>query len=145
MAYYDALVAKWGTLSGTTAQKLTAINAATVSVPLPPLPMIIPSHQIYECIDTTEFGALSAANQTLVRDLLNMGTVDARLGSKARARILALFGSATATRANLTALAATYETRSETRPWWSTSVAEGGGGLTSTVTDPDLVAAGGLS
>lgn len=31
MAYYDALVAKWATLSGTTAQKLAAVNTATVA------------------------------------------------------------------------------------------------------------------
>ena len=34
MAYYDALVARWATLSGTTAQKLAAINALTVAGPM---------------------------------------------------------------------------------------------------------------
>lgn len=33
MAYYDALKAKWATLTGTVADKLTAINAATVVGP----------------------------------------------------------------------------------------------------------------
>ena len=33
MAYYDALTQKWATLSGTTAQKLAAINAATADGP----------------------------------------------------------------------------------------------------------------
>jgi hypothetical protein len=31
MAYYDALVTKWSTLSGTTAEKLAAVNAETVA------------------------------------------------------------------------------------------------------------------
>ena len=33
MAYYDALKVKWATLSGTTAEKLAAINALTVAGP----------------------------------------------------------------------------------------------------------------
>jgi hypothetical protein len=33
MAYYDALIAKWATLTGTTAQKLAAVNALTVAGP----------------------------------------------------------------------------------------------------------------
>ena len=33
MSYYGSLIGKWGTLSGTTAQKLAAINALTVPGP----------------------------------------------------------------------------------------------------------------
>jgi hypothetical protein len=33
MAYYDTLIAEWKTLSGTTAQKLAAVNALTVAGP----------------------------------------------------------------------------------------------------------------
>jgi hypothetical protein len=33
MAYYDALIARWATLAGTTAEKLAAINALTVAGP----------------------------------------------------------------------------------------------------------------
>lgn len=33
MAYYDALIAKWATLTGATAEKLAAINALTVAGP----------------------------------------------------------------------------------------------------------------
>jgi hypothetical protein len=33
MAYYDALIAKWATLTGTTSEKLAAINALTVAGP----------------------------------------------------------------------------------------------------------------
>lgn len=33
MGYYDALIAKWATLTGTNAAKLTAINAVTVAGP----------------------------------------------------------------------------------------------------------------
>jgi hypothetical protein len=34
MAYYDALVARWATLAGTTAEKLAAINALTIAGPM---------------------------------------------------------------------------------------------------------------
>ena len=33
MAYYDALKAQWATLTGTVAEKLAAVNAATVTGP----------------------------------------------------------------------------------------------------------------
>lgn len=41
MAYYDALIAKWSTAtSGTTQQKLDAINALTVPGPNAPVPVL---------------------------------------------------------------------------------------------------------
>ena len=142
MAYYDALISKWATLApGTTAAKLTAINALTVSGTA--VPMILPTYRIYNLIDATEFGALSAGNQTLVRDILGMGTVDASPGTAIRARITALFGAGTATRTALTALAATFD--SPPVPWWQATVAQGGGGLTQPVYLSDPLAAGGLS
>jgi hypothetical protein len=137
MAYYDALVAKWNTLTGTDEERLAAINAATVAVAVP---MIIPSYEIYESIDGTEFNALSAANQARVRDILNMGSVNASPGTQARALMMALFGSGTATRTKLTALVAKFDSRAQ--PWWSVPVAQGGGGLTSHITLPDLYASG---
>jgi hypothetical protein len=33
MAYYDALIAKWATVTGTTSEKLSSINALTVAGP----------------------------------------------------------------------------------------------------------------
>jgi hypothetical protein len=73
MAYYDAMIAKWATLNpGTTAAKLAALNAATATGAA--IPMVIPTYKIYNLIDPTEFAALTAANQQLVRDILGMGT-----------------------------------------------------------------------
>lgn len=141
MAYYDALITKWGTLSGNTAAKLAAINALTVAGPSAPL--LVPTYKIYNVLDPTEFGALSAANQQRVRDILSMGTVDASTGTNARTFMLSIFGAGTTTRAALVALAGAIE--STTILWWQATVAQGGGGLTSPVSAADLAAAGGLS
>lgn len=140
MAYYDALKTKWATLAGTTASKLSQINALTVSGPA--VPMIIPTYRVYNLIDLAEFVALTAANQQLVRDILGMGTVDASPGTSVRARMVAVFPSGT-TRTALNALAATFD--SPAIPWWQATVAQGGGALASPVSAADLVAAGGLS
>lgn len=151
MAYYDALKAAWtsatqppagvtGTgLTGlTTAQKIAAVNAWTV--PATPTAMIVPTYAIYNSLVASEFEALTAANQQLIRDILGMGTVDVSAGTNARAVILAVFPSSTQTFKNLVALAKAYD--SPTQPWWSAST---GGNLNSTVSQNDLVAAGGLS
>lgn len=135
MSYYDALIAKWATLSpGTTQQKLDQINALTVTGPA--VPMIVPTYSIYNLIDTSDWTGLSAANQQLVRDILSMGTVDASPGTSVRARMTALFGAGTATRTALSALAAKYD--SPPIPWWSATVAQGGGGLVAMVQPSDL-------
>lgn len=142
MAYYDALIAKWATLTpGTTAAKLAQINAITVAGAAQA--MIIPTYRVYNLIVPTEFVALTAANQQLVRDLLNMGTVDASPGTSVRARMVAAFPSGTTTFANLSALAAQFDTPAI--PWWQATIAQSGGGLASPVSNADLVAAGGLT
>lgn len=141
MVYYDALVAKWATLTpGTTAVKLAQINAITVTGAA--VPMIIPSYMIYNLLDPAEFTALTAANQALVRDLVNMGTVDGSPGKPARARMVAIYPSGT-TRTALNALAATYD--SPPIPWATATIAQGGGGLTGPVGTNDLIAAGNLT
>jgi hypothetical protein len=117
LAYYDAFIAKWATLApGTVEQKLAALNAETVAHAASARRMLIPSHDLYNAIDGAEFSALVAANQAIVRDLLNMGTVDVSPGKPARIRLLALFGQGTTTRTNLVALAAAYDTPPV--PWW---------------------------
>jgi len=141
MAYYDALIAKWATLSGTTAQKLAAVNAATVAAPADPA--IIPSYAIYNALDPAEFVGLTAAQQQRVRDLFGMGTVDVSSGTNARAMLVSIFGAGTATRAALVAVVQSYENK--TQPWWQASIADGGGALGSPVSVDDLIAAGGLS
>lgn len=143
MAYYDALIAKWATLTpGTTEAKLAQINALTVTGAA--IPLIVPSYEIYECIDPAEFGALTAANQTIVRDIIGMGTVNGSPGTKTRARIVALFTNASGpTRLALTALAAKYDTPQI--PWWKATVAQSGGELNAPVAPSDLVQAGNLT
>jgi hypothetical protein len=141
MAFYDALVAKWATLTpGTTAQKLAEIRAAVVTVSVPAIAMVVPTYQIYNLIDASEFGALSATLQQHVRDILGMGTVDASPGTAVRARISSIFAGAAGpnTRAALTALAVTFDTPTQSTPWWQTV------GYTHNVTLDDLVLAGGL-
>jgi hypothetical protein len=139
MTYYDALVAKWATLTpGTTAAKLSQINALTVTGTA--VPMVVPTYKIYNLIVATEFIALTAANQQLIRDILGMGTVDASPGTSVRSRIVALFPSGTATFTALSALAATYDT--PTIPWWQATLAQGGGGLVALVQPSDLTQAG---
>lgn len=136
MAYYDALIAKWATLApGTTEQKLSALNAETVASGAAQR-MLIQSYDLYNAIDGGEFSALSAANQQIVRDMLNMGTVDVSPNKPARTRLLSLFGVGTATRTALVALAATFDTPSV--PWWKAN------GYSSPFTANDLSAAGGL-
>lgn len=144
MAYYDALIAKWATLTpGTTVDKLAQINALTV--PGPNAQLILPTYRIYNVMDAAELSALTAAAQQRVRDILSMGTVDASTGTNVRAALASIFAGAggATTRANLLALAASIE--NTTIPWWQATVAQGGGGLTSPVGPNDLAAAGGLS
>lgn len=141
MAYYDALVSKWATLTGNTASKLTQINA--LMIPGPAVPTLVPTYRIYNCLDPAEFVALTAAQQQRLRDILGMGMVDVSTGTNVRAVILAIFGAGTATRTALTAMVAEYE--SPQILWWSATVAQGGGGLSSPVNSADLAAAGGLT
>lgn len=122
MAYYTALINAWNgaqqppsgvtgtalTAGMTTTQKLAAVNAWTTAGAA--VPMIISTYQIYNLIVGTEFAALSAANQQLLRDILSMGTVDASPGTQIRARIVALFPNGTQTFTALAALAKTYDT-----------------------------------
>lgn len=142
MAYYDPLIAKWATLApGTTAEKLASINALTVTGAA--IPMVIKTHQIYNLIVASEFAALTAAQQTLVRDILNMGEVDASAGTKVRAMIIARFPNGTATFTALSALAQQYD--NPQIPWATAPVALNGGGLGALVAPSDLVQAGNLT
>ena len=144
MPYYDALVTKWGTLSGTTAAKLAAVNALTVSGSVP-TSFYVTGAQLLNCINWAEFAALTAAQQS---NLLMLCACQGQLlgGSGntthlADGMILAYFtnlGGPTITA--LTALA-----QGTVQPWWQVSVANGGGGLNSAVTQADLTAAGGLT
>lgn len=137
--YYDALIAKWPTVAGSTQQqKLDNLNAETVT--LPKIPMIIPTYQVYNVMDVAEFAGLSAANQQNMRDILAMGNVDLTQGQPARNRMIQLFGPTTNTRAAMAAMSVPYD--APKMPWWQATVAQGGGQLTSPVSKDDLTAAG---
>jgi len=58
MAYHDAMIAKWATLSaGTTAQKLAQLNAATATGAA--VPMVIAAHRCDGRRDARPAGHLS--------------------------------------------------------------------------------------
>lgn len=108
MAYYDALVTKWNTLSGTTAQKLVLVNAATVTGSVP-TSFYITGSQLLNCINWTEFAALTAAQQSNLLALCNSpGQIlggSANTSHMAAGMIIAYFSLQGATVAALTALA----------------------------------------
>ena len=81
----------------TDAEAAAAMNAATRTR----LAATIDSAALYEAIVPAEFGALSADEKQLVRDLFTLGTVHVRDGSNGRAVLLATFGAQSGTIAAL--------------------------------------------
>lgn len=137
--YYDALVAKWATLTpGTTVAKLAQINAATVAGP-PVKAMLSPS-LILNAIVFADLAALTQLQVTQLTLLLAGSSVDASAGTSIRAGIQALFAGKTTTLNNLAALVAPYD--SPAIPWATASLAAGGGGLVAMVQPSDLTQAG---
>lgn len=139
MAYYDALIAKWATLTpGTTAQKLAQINAITVTGSVP-TSFYVTGNQLLNCINWAEFSALTASQQS---NLLALCQVQGNLlgGSSNTAylvdgMILSYFTNLSGP--TVTALTALAQTTSQ--PWWQAN------GYTSAFTNNDLSAAGGLT
>ena len=132
MAYYDALVAKWATLSpGTTQQKLTQINALTVAAPQKAL--LSPSAILNACVfaDLAGLTQLQVSQLTL---LLAGSSIDASAGTSIRLGIQTLFAGKATTLANLAALVAPFD--NATIPWWQSA------GYTSAISAGDLTAAG---
>jgi hypothetical protein len=131
MAYYDALIAAWNSatqpptgvtgsplLAGdTTAQKCTKVNGWTMAGPAKP--MIVDATVIYNLIVISEYTALSAANQTIVNNLLSMGTLDGSPNTNVRTRVVQIFPSGTQTFTNLSNLAKTYD--APTQDWCFTN------------------------
>ena len=138
MAYYTALINEWPSLTGTTAQKLTTLNAMTVSGGVPTT-LYVTGAQLANCFNWTEFSLLSSPQQT---NLLQLCAIPGNLlgGSSNTAflvdgMILAYFTNHSGpTVTALTALA-----QAAVQPWWQ---ANGYGGP---INGNDLVAAGGLS
>lgn len=146
MADYAPLIAAWngatqpptgvtGTaLTGgmTRQQKIDAVNIWTVVGAA--IPMLLPSYKIYNAIVPSEFQALTATQQQLIRDIIGQGTVDASAGNNARAVMMQIFGVGTTTRTNLTNLAKLYD--SPAVSWWSAN------GFLSSLGLGDAIAAG---
>lgn len=144
MAYYDALIAKWATLTpGTTAAKLAQINAITVQIATHGVALLAPS-SILNAIVFADLASLTQLQVSQLTLLLAGSAVDVSFGSSIRAGIVALFAGKTTTLAQLTALVASADA-AVTAPWWQATVAQGGGGLASPVSLADLAAAGGLT
>lgn len=139
MAYYDALVAKWATLTpGTTAAKLAQINAITVTGTA--VKATLTPSSILNAIVFADLAALTQLQVTQLTLLLQGSSIDASPGTSIRTGIQALFAGKTTTLANLGALVAPYDTPSI--PWATATIAQNGGGLVAMVQLSDLTQAG---
>jgi hypothetical protein len=157
MAYYTALIAAWngatqppagvtGTaLTGlTTANKIIAVNGWTVTGSVP-TSFATTGAALLNCINWTEFAALTAQQQSnLLALLANPGPL---LGGSANAGLITagMFLAYFSNHSGPTILALNALAKATVTPWWQASVANGGAGLNSTITQYDITAAGGLS
>jgi hypothetical protein len=136
---YAPLVSQWASITTAnpgfnTAQKLAAINALTVTGAVP-TSFTITGLQLMGAIVLAEFTALTANQQTQVLSFCAMPVLSVGTASTfVQPALIALFGSATATRANLLALA-----KGAVQPWWVAN------NYTSAIGLPDLALAGGLT
>jgi hypothetical protein len=138
MAYYTALITEWATLPGgdTTAQKLAAINAMTVTG-IVPTSFTFTGIQLLACLNWTEFASLTAAQQTQILAICALsGNLPGGSSSFVGGMFVAFYvGKLTGpTIVALTALAMAVVT-----PWWRSN------NYTSPINANDLVAAGGLT
>ena len=142
MTYYDALIAKWATLAaGTTDAKLAEINALTAPGPDRPVPIADVSAMLrtsgawlpikVAAAAGTSVGAAAAVD---LNDDVRMQTIDMDL-SIVVAMLADLVLHGLLTQAQSDALVALKVT---TIPWWQSA------GYSSSISDNDLIAAGGL-
>lgn len=113
MAYYDAMITKWGTLNGTTAQKLALLNSATQASPKRAL--LQPS-DILNAIVFADLASLTQLQVTQLTLLLQGNLVDASPGTSIRLGIQALFTGKATTLNQLGALVAPFD--NATLPWY---------------------------
>lgn len=136
MAYYDALIAKWATLTpGSTAAKLAQINASTVAAPAQKV-FLSPS-AILNAVVFSDLAALTQLQVTQLTLLLQGSTIDASVGTPIRLGIQALFAGKNVTLAQLGALVSPFD--NPTQLWWASA------GYSSAISVDDLAAAGGLT
>jgi hypothetical protein len=155
MTYYDAFIAKWATLSGTTQEKLAAVNSEMVAGPRVNLPVssvtayLLAGLKLAKLIayaETPPAGALAdslTAAQNLVAFFKLPTPPDFKMSDpnvyavcSAALNALAadpLTGITATDAANLLAMSATQI------PWWESA------GYPSIFSESDLVAAGGLN
>lgn len=147
MAYYDALIAAWnsvtqppiGVVSGTaitggmtTQQKINAVNSWLIVGVTQPM-VVSPAVILNACV-ASDLAALSVTQLQLLQLLLSGTSVDASNGTTLRAAIIAIFtGKPSLT--SLAALAALYDTPHV--PWWQFA-----GGLSTPVGVNDAIGAG---
>ena len=154
MAYYTALQTAWNSVTqpptgvtgqglvggDTTAQKITKVNAWTVTGAVPTTTFTT-GDQIFNCVNYPEFKALTAAQQSNVMAMCS--TPGQLKGGSANTTLLLAgmivdyFPPAGITITNLTALS-----KGLTQLWWQAPVANNGGGLTAPVSQVDCTAAG---
>lgn len=142
MAYYDALIAKWATLTpGTTAQKLVQLNGLTV-IGAAQKAILNPS-DILNAIAFADLAALTQLQVSQLTLLLAGSKIDASTGTSIRAGIQALFAGKTATLANLGALVAPFD--SPNISWCQANGYPNASGGLGGITAVDLANAGGLT
>lgn len=142
MAYYTALINEWATITAanpsfTTAQKLAAINALTVSnVPL--TVWHATNQQIFECIVFSEFTGLSQANRMEIWAMLSGDFPKLGGATSALSQIVVIMTSSACplTYANFVGLS---QLIAGTSPWWQAN------GYPAAISIGDLAAAGNLT
>jgi hypothetical protein len=92
-------------------QKVASLN--TVNRPAPERTSVSGS-EIFNAIVPAEYGALTAANKDLVRDVFGLGdSINVSTGTNARTVLLNAFGAGTVTRANLATLVTRQQSRAQ--------------------------------
>lgn len=117
MTDYTAFIAEWALQTGTTAQKLAAMNALTATGAIP-TSFYVTGSQVLNCINWTEFAALTAQQQSNLLMLCNcpgqLLTGSGNTSNLTTGMIIAYFTNHSGpTVTALTALA-----KATTQPWW---------------------------
>jgi hypothetical protein len=160
MSYYDALVAKWASLSGTTAEKLTQVNTLTVPGPSVEVPVSAVVGYLMLSGKFSGFMTYAAGSsfatpqaQVAAKELAAVincpNAPDFAMGNATAAAVLTAFINAVVAdpASGLTAQdqTAILALATPPTPWCTAPVALGGAALGGVVTEADLGPAGGLT
>jgi len=140
MSYYDALVTQWAALTGTTDQKLSAINALTVAGTSAPIPLIavmtyLRTNNLWMPIKAAVATSAGAAAAVDYNSDMRVTSLDASLPI-VQAMIADLVGHSLLTTAQALSLVALGIPQ---LPWWQAN------GYTGPFSASDLLAAGGIT